>query len=131
LLYLVVAEYERRCPQLRVVRYEDLAGEPLSAFAGLYATLGLRFDERARRAVVRSTTGSLEGRAHRWSMSSGGLSKTGYRPMDSRANLVAWQDRLSAEEVARVRALTRSVAARWYSPQEDSRPRRSGTTARR
>ena len=131
LLYLVAAEYERRCPRLRIIRYEDLAGDPLSAFAGLYATLGLRFDERARRAVVRSTTGSLEGRAHRWSLVRGGLSKTGYRPMDSRANLVAWRDRLSAEEVARVRALTHSVAARWYSPEEDGRPRRSGTTAGR
>jgi hypothetical protein len=131
LLYLVVGEYERRCPRLWIIRYEDLASDPLSAFAGLYATLGLHFDERARRAVTRSTTGSLEGRAHRWSLSSSGLSKTGYRPIDSRANLVAWQDRLGAEEVARVRALTRSVAARWYSPEEDGQPRRSGTTAGR
>jgi hypothetical protein len=131
LLYLVAAEYERRCPRLWIIRYEDLAGDPLSAFAGLYATLGLRFGERARRAVVRSTTGSLEGQAHRWSLVRGGLSKTGYRPMDSRANLVAWRDRLSAEEVARVRALTQSVAARWYGPDGDTRPRRSGTTAGR
>jgi hypothetical protein len=51
--------------------------------------------------------------------------------MDSRANLVAWRDRLSAEEVARVRVLTRSVAARWYSPEGNGRPRRAGTTVER
>src|SRR6266508_3488682 len=107
LLYLVADECGRRRPRLWSNRYEALD------------------------AVVRSTTGSLDGRAHRWSLVRGGLSKTGYRPMDSRANLVAWRDRLSAEEVARVRALTHSVAARWYSPQEDGRPRRSGTTAGR
>ena len=43
-----------------------------------------------------------------------GLSKTGYRPMDSRANLVAWKARLGAGEVARIRALTGDVAGRWY-----------------
>ena len=114
LLYLVVAEYERRCPGVRIVRYEDLAADPLPSFADLYAGLGLHFDERARRAVARSTAGSAPRRAHRWSLSRSGLSKTGYRPMDSRANLVAWRSRLGVEEVARVRALTASVADRWY-----------------
>jgi len=31
LLYLVAAEYERRCPAIHVVRYEDLAAEPVGA----------------------------------------------------------------------------------------------------
>jgi hypothetical protein len=114
LLHLVVAEYERRCPRLRVVRYEDLAADPVPAFAGLYADLGLGFDGRAREAVERSASGSGQGRAHRWSLSRGGPSKTGYRPLDSRANLVAWQGRLEAGEEERIRALTGSVADRWY-----------------
>jgi hypothetical protein len=49
LLHLVVAGYERRCPRLQVVRYEDLAADPLPGFARLYADLGLRFGPRARR----------------------------------------------------------------------------------
>ena len=114
MLHLVVAEYEQRCPRVRVVRYEDLATDPASAFAGLYDHLGLDFDEQARQAVAHSTTGGGPRRAHRWSMSRGGLSKTGYRPMDSRANLVAWRGQLGAGEVERVRALTGSVADRWY-----------------
>jgi hypothetical protein len=118
LLHLVVAEYARRCAGLRIVRYEDLAADPLPAFADLYADLGLHFDQRARRAVVRSTTGNARRRAHHWSLSRNGLSKTGYRPMDSRANLAAWRRQLGAEEVARVRALTAGVADRWYPPQD-------------
>jgi hypothetical protein len=117
LLYLVAAEYERRCRAVRVVRYEDLAADPVSCFAGLYAALGLSFDERAERAVVQSTTGSAQRTAHRWSLSRSGLSKTGFRPMDSRANLVAWKRQVGADEVARVRALTADVADRWYPPQ--------------
>jgi Sulfotransferase domain len=120
-LYLVAAAYERRHPGVRIVRYEDLAADPLPCFAALYAWLGLGFDERAERAVVRSTTGSARRRAHRWSLSSSGLSKTGYRPMDSRANLVAWRRQLDGEELARVRAITADVADRWY-PQHPCNP---------
>ena len=114
LLYLVAGEYERRCPAVRIVRYEDLAADPVPSFAGLYAALGLRFHERAERAVVRSTTGGARRRAHRWSLSRSGLSRTGFRPMDSRANLDAWTGQLGADEVTRVRALTAGVARRWY-----------------
>jgi hypothetical protein len=65
LLHLVVAGYARRCPGLRIVRYEDLVTDPLPAIADLYADLGLRFDQRARQSVVRSTTGNARRRAHR------------------------------------------------------------------
>jgi hypothetical protein len=121
MLYLVAAAYERRQPGVRIVRYEDLAADPLASFAALYAWLGLRFDERAERAVVRSTTGSGRRQAHHWSLSRSGLSKTGYRPMDSRANLVAWRRQLDHDELARVRAITADVADRWY-PQHPSHP---------
>ena len=80
LLHLVAAEYERRCPAVRIVRYEDLAADPVPSFAGLYAALGLSFDRRAEAEVVRSTTGSAHRTAHRWSLSRNGISKTGFRP---------------------------------------------------
>jgi len=125
MLYLVAAAYERRHPRVRIVRYEDLAGDPMASFAELFAWLGLRFDERAERAVLRSTTGSAQQRPHRWSLSRSGLSKTGFRPLDSRANLVAWRRQFDAGELARVRALTADVADRWY-PQHPSNPADSG-----
>jgi sulfotransferase family protein len=120
-LYLVAAAYQQRHQGVRIVRYEDLAADPLPAFAALYAWLGLGFDERAERAVVRSTTGSARRRAHSWSLSGGGPSKTGYRPMDSRANAVAWRRQLDDAELARVRAVTADLAGRWY-PQHPSNP---------
>jgi Sulfotransferase domain len=114
MLYLVAAEHERRHEGVRVVRYEDLAAEPVSSFAELFGWLGLRFDRGVERAVVRATTGTTKRRAHTWSLSRSGLSKTGYRPMDSRANLTAWRRALTAEELARVREVTAEVAGRWY-----------------
>jgi Sulfotransferase domain len=124
MLHLVAAEHERRHAGVRVVRYEDLATDPQAAFAELYGWLGLAFGEQARRAVTRATTGSARRRAHHWSLSRGGLSKTGYRPMDSRANLTAWRRLLDPGEVERVRAVTAEVAGRWYPqrPAERSDP---------
>jgi hypothetical protein len=119
ILHLVAAEHERRHAGIRVVRYEDLAADPQAGFADLYAWLGLELGERARRAVTQATTGSARRRAHHWSLSRGGLSKTGYRPMDSRANLTAWRRQLDPAEVDRVRAVTAEVAGRWYPPPPD------------
>jgi sulfotransferase family protein len=129
MLHLVAAAYERRHPGVRIVRYEDLAADPLPAFAELFGWLGLGFGERARRAVMRSTTGSAQRRAHRWTLSRSGLSKTGYRPMDSRANLVAWRRQLGVEELARVRALTADVAGRWYPQQPTNQADRGGRSS--
>jgi hypothetical protein len=126
MLYLVAAEHQRRHPGVRVVRYEDLAGDPVASFAELYGWLGLRFGERVERAVVRSTSGTAQRRAHRWSLSRSGLSKTGYRPMDSRANLVAWRRQLDPGELERVRALTADVAGRWYPGHDPTNPTEAG-----
>jgi len=50
-------------------------------------------------------------------VSSGGVSKTAARRLDSRANLQVWRERLSDEEVARIRAATADVAPLFgYSP---------------
>jgi hypothetical protein len=46
----------------------------------------------------------------RWSVSGGGVSKTAARRLDSRANLGVWRERLSDDEVARIRELTADVA---------------------
>jgi hypothetical protein len=120
MLYLVAAGHERRHEGVRVVRYEDLATDPQASFAELYAWLGLPFGERARRAVTQATTGSARRRAHHWSLSR--LSKTGYRPMDSKANLTAWRRQLDPAEVERVRAVTADVAGRWYPAEPASDP---------
>jgi hypothetical protein len=58
----------------------------------------------------------------RWSVSSGGVSKTAARRLDSRANLQVWRERLGDEEVARIRELTADVAPLFgYSPGNSSR----------
>jgi hypothetical protein len=100
-------------PRIHVVRYEDLAGSPLTAFEELYAHCGLAWSN-AVRAKIDAATSAAGGdtRSHVWS----GLSRTAFRPMDSKAGLMSFRERLSEEDIIRVRTLTADVASRFYRP---------------
>jgi hypothetical protein len=123
-IYGTVAAYRTEIDGLEVVRHEDLSAEPVPAFAALYGRLGLRFGPDAERAILAATSAgsgwpgastsprkaSVRG-AMRWSLSGGGVSKTAARRLDSRANLQVWRERLTPEEIARIREATADVAA--------------------
>ncbi|HSO53721.1 MAG TPA: hypothetical protein VL330_13445, partial [Actinomycetes bacterium] len=104
------ADYRRELPGVEVVRHEDLSADPVPAFRSLYGRLGLPFGPDAERAILAATSAGSGGGAMRWSVSGGGVSKTAARRLDSRANLQVWRERLTPEEVARVRELTADVA---------------------
>ena len=101
-------------PRFVVVRYEDLATDPMNEFQALYSRLeGLSFNDAAQDAV---RTGCLAGSAQRqvpWGRV--GLGRTAFQPMQSQANAWAWRDRLSADHVAEVIERTRDVAERFYT----------------
>jgi Sulfotransferase family len=115
-IYGTVADYRQEIPDLEVVRHEDLSADPVPAFATLYDRLGLPFGPEAERAIVQATTAGSGGGAMRWSVSAGGVSKTAARRLDSRANLQVWRERLTPEEVARIRELTAETAAAFGYP---------------
>jgi Sulfotransferase family len=118
LIYHVVAEVSDRLDDVIVVRHEDLCLQPVEEFARLYERLGLGFSPAARRAVVRSTTGAEGGRSHTWAVSLRGISRTGFRPLDSRALIKGWTSELEPAEISRVRELTADVAAHYYSEED-------------
>jgi len=107
-LYAAVDAY-RRMPSVWVVRHEDLARNPYEGFASLYTHLGLRFNTFTRYALSRSTHGR---RGH----------TDPRRPhataLDSRAAARAWRRQLTAAQIARIRAITEPVAARFYAAHE-------------
>jgi Sulfotransferase family len=128
-IYATVAAYRQEIGGLEVVRHEDLSADPGPAFASLYDRLGLPFGPDAERTILAATTSgsgwprastsprkASVGAAMRWSLSGGGVSKTAARRLDSRANLQVWRERLTPEEVARIRELTADVAAGFGYP---------------
>ncbi|MFN2488284.1 MAG: sulfotransferase domain-containing protein [Actinomycetota bacterium] len=115
-IYHAVAEQRDRLGGLEIIRHEDLSMDPESGFRSLFSQLGLNYSESARRAVVHSSTGGKGGQAHSWSLSGGIPARTGYRRLDSRANLSGWREVLTEAETERVRKVTSDVAARFYEP---------------
>jgi hypothetical protein len=108
-------------PEVHVQRYEDLASDPMTAFGRLYDVCGLTWSDQARSVVAAATTGGggtgpAQGAPKRgmaWSLK-GGVSRTAYRPMDSRTSLTSYRDRLTPDQIARVEELTADVAKRYY-----------------
>ena len=124
-VYAAVDRVRTGDPRIQVVRYEDLATDPVRGFGDLYRHLCLRWSDAVRTRVEEATTatGGTE-KPHPWRLR-GGVSRTAFRPMDSRAALRSARDRLSPAEVERVRELTADVAARFYPEQRgpDGDPR--------
>ncbi|MDQ6875700.1 MAG: sulfotransferase, partial [Actinomycetota bacterium] len=112
-MYDHVAGLPDRLPAVSIVRYEDLAADPVTGFRELYARLGLTWTGRVEAHVVTTTTAADSARVFGWNWR-GGLSRTGYRPMDSRQSLTSYRQLLSPDEVSRIEDVTAEVAQRFY-----------------
>ena len=120
--YDAVDRLRAEVPRLRVSRYEDLSREPVEQFRLLYETFGLAWTSRIADRVAAATSGTgRTDRSHAWTLSYG-VSRTAFRPMDSRAALRSYETRLTPEEISRVRALTADVAGRIYPGDQFSGP---------
>ena len=122
-IYHVIAELrDRKLPGLHVVSHEDVSLDPVGGFERIYAALGVPFTDGARKTIEwgsLSPAGTRNAeRPHVWTLR-GGLSKTAFRPLDSRENVHRWRRYLSDEETTRVRSLTEDVSSRFYSGDEE------------
>jgi hypothetical protein len=109
-MYDVVRGYRDRHPGWHFVKYDDLADDPASGFRDLYAGLGLTWDRRARREVERSTSTANVKEVPAWR-------RRAIR-RDSRAAKRTWAQRLTPEEVQRVRRGVAEVAASFYGDED-------------
>lgn len=106
----VVRGYESAHPEWTVVRYEDIAADPLAAMRRLHERVGLTWDAAARARVEALSRADNPAEADR------------RRPRDVRRDSAAamwtWTRRLDAVDIARVRRGTADVADRYYGPED-------------
>ena len=76
----------------------------------LYDSLGLSFDDKVQQVILDSSNSENPKELS--------AKKVHAVHLDSRANLDNWKKRLSAEEIARVRKMTESVASLFYADDE-------------
>ncbi|WP_326634979.1 sulfotransferase [Nonomuraea fuscirosea] len=104
-LWRVTTGILERTPGILLTSYESLAADPLPGFRRLYAYAGLRWTPAAERRIIRACcheAGDGAGSGFAWS----GLSRTAYRPMNSRQALAAGPRGLTPDQAARIRDLT-------------------------
>jgi hypothetical protein len=116
LIHSAIAQQVDRHPEFVVVRYEDLATDPVAGFRDLYTRLDLPFDDRAEKAVREGCLAGPGARRNPWGRV--GMAKTAFQPMQSADNAWAWRDRLTPAEAELVLGCTRPVAERFYGPDE-------------
>jgi hypothetical protein len=107
IIYHTVNEYRRQHPEFIIQRHEDLSQHPIQGFNDLYTALGLRFNDRARRAVIQSSSSANPGELSTRAIHA-------YR-LNSRANLAHWKSRLTRDEIRRVARITGEIAAHFYA----------------
>jgi sulfotransferase family protein len=110
MLHDVIDGYRSRHDDWMYVRHEDLSLDPAGGFAALCQGVGLRYAGGVQGFVTQTTDSSnpaeaADGRAH-------DLNR------DSAANIWNWKQRLTADEIARVRARAAPVADRFYGEDE-------------
>jgi glycosyltransferase involved in cell wall biosynthesis len=106
LICYVTHQTQQRHPNFHVVRHEEFSLQPIKGFERLYGQLELPFTSRVKAGILRATSSKNPQEVSLDSIYSTNL--------DSAANLENWKQRLSPEEISRIRTLTSDVAGTYY-----------------
>jgi hypothetical protein len=107
MVYDFVARTRNGSDSIHVVRHEDLSDRPVETYQKIYSALGLGFTHRAKRAVLRASATRNPKELP--------LERPYAVRLDSRANLENWKERLTSDEIERIREITVRIARLYYS----------------
>ena len=106
MIYRVVHADCEKNPSILIVRHEDLSLDPVAAYARVFESLGLAYTAKVQETIRTSSSSENPAELSR--------NKVHSVKLDSRANLDNWKKRLTADEIARIRAMTEDVAHLYY-----------------
>jgi hypothetical protein len=111
MIYHTVNQYRQKHPEWIFVRHEDLSNDPVDEYARLYALLDLPFTGSVRRTIEEHSFRKVTG-----------PEKKDYLPHDihrnSRGLVLKWKNRLTADEINRIRSGVGEVSLGFYSEDE-------------
>jgi hypothetical protein len=100
--YTILQYRERYCNEWYFVKHEDLSIDPLDEFEKIFKFLQLNFSEEIKNKIKETTTSTINTTHKR----------------DARQNIKTWKDRLSKEEIGRIKEETRIVWQHFYSEED-------------
>ena len=125
LIHHVILIYQKNNPNWVFVRHEDLSMRPLAEFRTIYSKLDLDFSPEVEEEIKVFSTSDLLPK-----------SKTLFKPKvkilkkrladdhsekrkrNSRSNIWSWQQRLTADEVRKIKRETSAIARKFYSEKD-------------
>jgi hypothetical protein len=111
IVYSIAQRFEREY-NAHLYRHEDLSIDPIGGYGALYDLAGLQFDEQIASAI-RNFTDSRN-------PTELSIGRPNEVRLDSRANLSNWKERLTSDDVDRIRALTEGVVEQFYPDFDDA-----------
>lgn len=113
IFYSVIDDFRQKHPSWIFVRHEDLANEPLAAFEALYNQLGLAFTAEQASFIEHYTTADNPSKAPTRKKIFGSNIDLSVK-RSSRSSIKNWKNRLSPEQIERIRTHTSAVADKFY-----------------
>ena len=95
---------------LIAVRHEDLSRDPVNGFRDLYNKLDMDFTPKVEEVILNSSSSENPAELTK--------QKRHSVKLDSRSNLDNWKKRLGADEIARIRKMTKDVSHLFYTEDE-------------
>lgn len=99
LFYYRTRIYQLHFPDWHYIKHEDLSREPLKELKLLYQKLNLTYDNSIEKEISKSVKPEV---------------KTEFK-RDSKANILAWQDRLSKDEISKIKRETKDISQIYYA----------------
>lgn len=104
ILHFVILEYQRKHSDWLFVKHEEIATDPEQGFRQIFDYLQLDVDDNIMKYIRNHTSKKNPAVAE----------STSYQPRNSKLSLYTWQERLSSEEIERVKIATRDIASILY-----------------
>lgn len=99
-IHAVIDDYQKRhSSDWYFIKHEDLSIDPVKEFKNLFEYLELNFSEKISNHIIETTTAGKESNWKR----------------DSKSNVKTWKERLTANEISRVKQGTMEVWPKFYT----------------
>jgi hypothetical protein len=107
-IHSAIAEFRERRPDWHFARHEDLSREPVERFRAMFDALDVPYSAQIERDIAGATAPGNPAEA----------SDAGALKRDSRAGIWTWKERLTSEEISRIRTGTQALWRSFYAEED-------------
>jgi len=104
IFHFIILEYQKKYRSWLFVKHEDIAMRPVLEFQKIFDYLELNMNSTIRKYIEKYTSQQNAKEAK----------STSYQPRNSTMSLDTWKERLSGDEIDRVRISTKNIATQIY-----------------